>query len=496
MRKRFSRIVLLFCMVLLMSIPVLATETASEETSVTQDLGGVVAPTVVNKGVSMDGMDLGGLSKEELQTAVDTYVNGVLGKTVAVKIGENETTATLQSLGYVWSNPEVVAEVLATGNTGNIIKRFKDKKDLEKTGKVFEAQFAVDEGTLAAMMASYGTQYNVAHMNPGIVKEGSGFRVVGNAATGVTLDQAASAELTRKFLTEKQYNENTGLVLVVNADAATASLEACERVGDMLGSYTTSFSVSAWARNQNIKNAARLINATVVYPGETFSANAAMSPFTTGNGYYPAGSYENGRVVDSIGGGVCQVSTTLYNAVLRAELEVVERSNHSMSVGYVPLAADAAIAGTWKDLKFRNNTDTPIYIEAIFSASGSLTFNLYGYETRDPARTIQFISETISVTPYGEAITEDPSKPVGYRAVTASGHTGYVAKLWKYVYLNGVQQSVEQVNKSSYSASPALVTVGTGAAAPAPEATTPAPETTTPAPPPETTTPETTTPEI
>ena len=93
----------------------------------------------------------------------------------------------------------------------------------------------------------------------------------------------------------------------------------------------------------------------VLYPGDTFSAYEVVSPFTEENGYYMAGSYLNGKVVDSLGGGICQVSTTLYNAVLLAELEIVERAPHSMIVNYVEPSSDAAIAGTYKDFKFKND---------------------------------------------------------------------------------------------------------------------------------------------
>lgn len=99
-----------------------------------------------------------------------------------------------------------------------------------------------------------------------------------------------------------------------------------------------------------------------------------VAPFTAENGYAMAGSYLNGEVVDSMGGGICQVSTTLYNAVLRAELEVVERSPHSMTVHYVELSEDAAIAGTYKDFKFKNSTDYPIYIEGYTTSVKKITF--------------------------------------------------------------------------------------------------------------------------
>ena len=100
------------------------------------------------------------------------------------------------------------------------------------------------------------------------------------------------------------------------------------------------------------------------------------------NGYYVAGAYSKGKVIDSIGGGACQVTTTLYNAVLEAELEIVERQAHSMTISYVDLSRDAAIAGTYKDLKFKNNTDVPILIEA-YTKGRKITFNIWGYETRD-----------------------------------------------------------------------------------------------------------------
>ncbi len=121
--------------------------------------------------------------------------------------------------------------------------------------------------------------------------------------------------------------------------------ETARRCKDKIGSFSTQYNAGNISRSKNVANAARLINGTVIYPGETFSVHDAISPMTEDNGYYAAPSYSNGQVVDSIGGGVCQVSTTLYNAVLRAELKVVQRSPHSMVVTYVSPSMDAAIAG-------------------------------------------------------------------------------------------------------------------------------------------------------
>ena len=148
----------------------------------------------------------------------------------------------------------------------------------------------------------------------------------------------------------------------------------------------------------------------------------------------------------------------MYNAVLLSELEVVERSNHSMIVTYVDPSADAAIAGTYKDFKFKNNTDAPIYIEGA-TANKQITFTIYGEETRPSNRTVKYVSQTLSTTDPGILIVADPGQPIGYRVVE-SAHRGVQAELYKHVYVNGVEESVTKVNKSTYNASPRTVVIG------------------------------------
>ena len=241
-------------------------------------------------------------------------------------------------------------------------------------------------------------------------------------------------------------------------DYPRGTAEELSKVKDVLGTFTTSYSTSGAARCQNIATGTAHINGTVLYPGDTFSAYEAVSPFSEANGYAMAGSYLNGKVVDSLGGGICQVSTTLYNAVLRAELEVTERSNHSMIVTYVEPADDAAIAGTYKDLKFKNTLDAPVYIEGVTSGK-QVTFTIYGQETRPSNRTLKFESVTLSTTEPGVQIIADAGQPIGY-ITRESAHKGVVAELYKHVYVGGKEESVTKVNKSNYKATPRTITVG------------------------------------
>ena len=169
-------------------------------------------------------------------------------------------------------------------------------------------------------------------------------------------------------------------------------------------------------------------------------------------------------VVETFGGGICQVSSTLYNAVIRAELQVDERSSHSMIVNYVDLSSDAAISGTSKDFKFTNNTDYPIYIEGYTTEDKQVTFNIYGVETRPENRKVEFESVELSKTePVEDKLIADPSKPVGYISVQ-SAHIGYSGELWKIVKIDGEEKERVRLNKSHYAMAPRTATVGTGGA--------------------------------
>ena len=351
----------------------------------------------------------------------------------------------------------MIEEAAQLGKTGNIIQRYKDRKDLEHENKNYQLEWTLDSALVTEYVNAECTQFDQEAVDATLEKNGSSFEYVAGTE-GLLLDVEGSVEAIVNYI-ENEWDYIEGSVdLPVEIDEPRGSEEELSRIQDELGTYTTSFKTSNSNRSANIARGAELINGTVLYPGDTFSAYEAVSPFTTANGYYMAGSYLNGETVDSMGGGICQVSTTLYNAVIRAELEVVERSGHSMPVSYVDPAADAAIAGTYKDLKFTNNTDSPIYIEA-YTSNKTITFTIYGEETRDPDRTIAFTSTTVSTTPPTTQIVADAGQPIGY-IVATNGNTGVVAELYKHVYVDGVEQEVTKVNKTTYRMFPRTITVG------------------------------------
>ena len=139
---------------------------------------------------------------------------------------------------------------------------------------------------------------------------------------------------------------------------------------------------------------------------------------------------------------------------------MVERSPHSMTVHYVELSEDAAIAGTYKDFKFKNSTDYPIYIEGYTTSDKKITFNIYGKETRDSNRSISFESVLVNEVKPNTILRDDAGQGLGYKNVSA-GKTGYVAELYKIVKVNGVQTDRIKINKSTYKGSDRVVTYGT-----------------------------------
>lgn len=420
----------------------------------------------VKNGVYAGTIDLSGKNRIEATAAIEAYVEELKPVEITLLAADNkEVVTTAGELGITWVNTDIVAEALELGSHGNIIERYKALKDLEHEKYTFPLEFTYDFQAISNLLTEKAAKYDQKAINVSLKRENGQFQVVAGQ-TGYLLDVETSIDLVYDYLTEEWDYKPCRIALDIAVDEPKGSAEELNVVQDILGTFTTSFVSSNTARSANVENGSRLINAVTLYPGEEFSMYNEVAPFTEKNGYYMAGSYLNGKVVDSLGGGICQVSTTLYNAVLKAELDVTERHNHSMIVSYVDPSADAAIAeSSGKDFRFVNNTDHPIYVESI-TQNKKITVNIYGKETRDAGRKVRYESEVLEViNPSTDKIYADASQGLGYVKVE-SAHIGYKARLWKVVTENGVEVSREQVNSSSYKMTPRSATVGTATADP------------------------------
>lgn len=415
----------------------------------------------IESGIYANDMDLSGMTMEEARQTIESYVESYKDAQITMHVAnEGAIVATASELGLKWGNEEILEEAANFGRDGDILRCYKELKDLEFNNKVYNIGFDFDKNKIKSLIEENAEQYNQEAVNASLVKTETGFQVT-EGQSGMVVDTAASADAVYDYLAGEWDGTECDVDLVISVDEPAGTAEDLAKVKDVLGTFTTSYSTSGGSRSANVSNGCSLINGTTLYPGEEFSTYEAVAPFSQANGYYMAGSYLNGQVVDSLGGGICQVSTTLYNAVLLSELEVTERYNHSMIVTYVDPSADAAIAeSSGKDFKFVNNTEYPVYIEGSTTPDKQITFTIYGVETRDSNREISYESVVLErINPDTEVIHADASRPVGYCSVQ-SAHIGYKAQLWKVVRENGVEVSREQVNSSSYMKAPRSATVG------------------------------------
>lgn len=413
------------------------------------------------EGISIGAVDVGGMSATQALQVLDEYVEEMKETTFVLRgeIGNLEISG--REMGIEANLEPCVQEAVLYAGQGNLIERFKQKKKLEEAEISIPLRLTMDKQKTGNLIYHAKNNIEIPAEDNGVRKEGDNFVYV-EGKSGVEVDIVSSVYAISDALSQwKPGQAEIDLVLVELEPRGTK--EELMQMTDILGSYHTSYTSSGAGRSQNVSNGCSKINGKILFPGDEASVYEMISPFTQANGYELAGSYSNGTTVESFGGGVCQVSTTLYNALIRAEVDITKRYNHSMSVSYVDLSADAAIAGTYKDLRFCNNYDFPIYIEGICE-NKKIYFNIYGKETRESGRTVSFESEVFETIPAETKFELNGGTAFGVVSKVQGSHTGYKSRLWKIVSVDGQVQSKEEFNKSNYQASPAIYLVGTSGA--------------------------------
>ena len=411
-------------------------------------------------GVFIQGMDVGGMTLEEAQKKIDEYSKEMGKNTVTLQVGERDCRFSLAEVGLHCTSSDAATKAYCMGRSGNIFDRILDVHQLESSKVDFPLTFAVDENQVRLGVAALSKQFLATKKNA-TIKRKKGKFVVTDEVVGIDIDADKNADKLIALLSAPDWvPQSVVYPMDYKEDKPEHTKAELSTIKDVLGTFTTSYAGSPEGRCANVENGAALINGTVLYPGDEMSVYETVSPFTKENGYHLAGSYENGSTIQTYGGGICQVSTTLYNAVLRAELKIVERQNHSMTVHYVKLSEDAAIAGTQKDFKFKNNLDTPIYI--LGKTEGTdIKFTIYGKEYRDKDRSIEFISKTkAEIPPKVEEIKDDTLKK-GKKVVEKQGKTGYKAELWKVIHQKGKEDESVKINSSYYLSTTTVIRVGT-----------------------------------
>lgn len=287
---------------------------------------------------------------------------------------------------------------------------------------------------------------------PAMVDKADGTTIIGGV-TGVKMDLDAA----KAIVGDGKEAVYTIPLEVIEPAVSAEELETL-LFRDTLASTSTSLNAGNKPRTNNVRLACSFINGTILNPGEEFSYNGTVGQRTAARGFQSAGAYLNGRVVDEVGGGVCQPSSTLYMAVLRADLEVTERRNHSFTVAYTPLGEDATVSWGTQDFKFRNNTDYPIKIYAEQSG-GQMSVKIVG--TNIDGKKVTTSREVLQTKPYETVYKNDNTLEPGTTKVDQTGSTGYKVVTYKTVTVNGESTTVV-ANNSNYSTRNETILLGPG----------------------------------
>lgn len=419
-------------------------------------------------GVSIKGIDVSYLSKTQAKEKLENYINENLPESVLLRHNDFEISIPLSSLEIDFHLAEAVEQAYQIGKKSNILNNSFESIKTLIFNKDIEPSFSINEDILvnalndisaklpdAVINSSYYIEDNNLIITNG--KEGSVVDVnqmtsyIKNGIMNLTLknrtlDIATQTKSPSKINIEKIYEEvhkeakdayytqnpfsvypsENGIDFAISLEEATNMLQeekneytiplkvlypsvttnmiGTEAFPDLLSSFSTNYSTSATDRTTNLRLAAEKINGTVVMPGETFSYNKVVGARTIAAGYKEAPIYVQGKVVNGLGGGICQITSTLYNAAVYANLEIVERSNHQFVPSYVTASRDATVVYGAIDFKFKNNRDYPIKL--VCSVSGGVaSFQIFGLKTDNEydVEISSYVTGTTTSSIYSEA---------------------------------------------------------------------------------------------
>jgi vancomycin resistance protein YoaR len=251
-------------------------------------------------------------------------------------------------------------------------------------------------------------------------------------------------------LEKSEYTEQSLPVTFTNPKT-TSEMATAMLFKDELASWNTKFSTSTTNgknRGYNIQLAVSKINEMVMAPGQVFSYNDVVGPRDAAHGFQLAHVYSAGKIIDGMGGGICQVSSTMYSAILRADLDIVERQNHSFTVGYVPLGQDATAYYGSTDFKFKNSTGWPIKLLA--SVKGNKVFFSIKGTNDTPGKSVIISSKILQETPFTIKYTDDPTLSAGTTKEILPGMNGYIVDTFKTIRMDGKVISQTKLHTSRY----------------------------------------------
>lgn len=404
-------------------------------------------------GVSINDLDVSNLTVADARAKVDEKIKQSLDQSVEFVIDSKTITVKLRDLGLALTANETFEEAYQAGRQGTLLQKAFYK--LNPPAQEFSLTKSWDGRKLEDTLTKTLSPLNRPAKDASFVVNADNSVTVTPEQTGLTVEMAT---LISKV---KELDVFHPGIVIVPVQTATPNLTAVKlanvKFTEVIASYTTQFNAAVTGRSANIRLAAGLLDGTVLRPEKILSFNETVGPRTGNAGYQEANVIVNGKLVPGIGGGVCQVSTTLYNAVLLANLAIIERSSHELTVSYVPLGQDATVSYPSTDLKFKNNSGQYLLIRSK-AGHDSVTFYIYG--PTKPNQEVIISTQILSVLPANEQLIIDAKMPSGQVLVKQQGQPGYIVSTFRTVKQNGQAVKVESLGQSHYQPFPRIIITG------------------------------------
>ncbi|MFU7515426.1 VanW family protein [Clostridium sp. HCS.1] len=407
--------------------------------------------------VSVYGVNIGGLNKEEaIKVLEEKLPNLIVDKKLTVLAADKTLELSYDTLNLSYDVESVVDEAVAYGKDKGIIAKnslINEKKSIELNPKV-----NFDEEALVAFENKVLEEVNIEPKNASINVNSGNISIVPEEA-GKTIDKE---ELHNKLVESINGNPSNDIELTFELKDQEANIKSTdlESITGKISEYSSHYNNTGDGRVRNMEIAAGTINGTIVMPGEEFSYNALIGDTTPDKGYAKANTYVGNEIVPDYGGGICQVSTTLYRAVMRANIRSTERMNHSLTVSYSEPGLDATVANGVVDYKFVNTYDFPIYIQGYVSG-GIVNFTIYGNVEAMGNKTYELVNEVHEKYEPNKKYEDDPTMEEGTEKVVSYGMPGYKASSYQVTYENGVEVNREFIATDIYLTTDTVVKKGT-----------------------------------
>lgn len=420
----------------------------------------------IHSNITISGINVGGFTPSQAESLLKEKMEPTIDNSaIALKFREKVWRLKYRDIAFNYDYEDAVTKAYDIGHKGSFFKRVKDVVTTQLGREDIKLNFSYDSEYIRNKLVNIFEDIGQEAKDATIILKEQGF-VITDEAEGRKLDVNRSYDLIKSRI-EKMASEDVELVVdTVQPEIKRSDLE---NIKDNLGEYSTKFNAADVDRTHNIKIATSSASNILVRPGEVFSVDKIVGPRLAKYGYKEAKVIINNELVPGIGGGVCQVSSTLYNAALLSNMKIVERRSHSLPLSYIPMGRDATISEGYIDLKFQNTTPYPIYIYGEVKGSW-VKFSIYG-RSEVPGRTVKIKTEIVKKTDPQTKIIEDPTLPEGTEVEEKKAYTGYVVKSWRVLVENGREVSTEELPISTYRVANGVKRVGTMKVAPPPATT-------------------------